>query len=158
MALMMLFTGGLVLVYAKWWAWYGGIAWGPRFFAFAVVPASLLIAVRINHAGRSVRADAVTLALLTFSAWVACAGIIANVDDAVTFCRGLAFQQEQLCWFTPDYSSLWQPVRQFPALTASTTIAALYCGVVFSYLASPLVMSLLRTVEPRRAWLTGWRV
>ena len=35
MVLMLLVVAGLVLVYAKWWAWYGGVSWGPRFFVFA---------------------------------------------------------------------------------------------------------------------------
>ena len=32
------FVAGLVLVYAKWWAWPGGWFWGPRFFVFACIP------------------------------------------------------------------------------------------------------------------------
>src|SRR6185436_5776493 len=32
----MLFLVGLVLVYARWWAWYGGWFWGPRFLLIAV--------------------------------------------------------------------------------------------------------------------------
>src|SRR5262249_14740881 len=33
------FVVGLVLAYARWWAWYGGSFWGPRFFLVASVPA-----------------------------------------------------------------------------------------------------------------------
>ena len=58
---MLLVVLGMVLVYAKWWAWYGGLSWGPRFFAFAALPASLLVALRIGLAGESARADLVTL-------------------------------------------------------------------------------------------------
>ena len=36
--LMLLVVCGLVLVYARWWAWYGGISCGPRFFVFARFP------------------------------------------------------------------------------------------------------------------------
>src|SRR5205085_1593251 len=48
---MLLAVAGLVLVYAKWWAWYGGISWGPRFFVFAAIPASLFVAARARPPG-----------------------------------------------------------------------------------------------------------
>ena len=38
------FLAGLVIVYAKWWAWPGGWFWGPRFFVFAAIPASIALA------------------------------------------------------------------------------------------------------------------
>src|SRR5206468_4886727 len=41
----LLFLVGLVIAYAKWWAWYGGFFWGPRFLLFASFPASLAMAV-----------------------------------------------------------------------------------------------------------------
>jgi hypothetical protein len=156
--MMLLFTGGLILVYSKWWAWYGGISWGPRFFLIATVPASILIATRIQHAGESLRRDAFALLVLIVSAWVACAGAIANLGTLRTFCGGAGFTNEQLCWFTPDYSSLWQSVRQFPELTTQTTLAALYIGLVFAYLAAPLVTGLVRALRPRGPLLAGWRV
>ena len=156
--LMLLFTAGLVLIYAKWWAWYGGLAWGPRFFLFAAVPASVLLAARIWRAGRSPGADAVTLVVLVLSAWVGCAGAINDRHQALSVCSAGNYQNEQLCWFTPDFSPLWQPVRQFPHLTAATTIVALYCGVVFCYLAVPLVIGLLRSVRLQPSWAMGWRV
>lgn len=156
--LMLLFTSGLVLIYSKWWAWYGGLAWGPRFFLFAAVPATLFLASRLLRSGVSWRADLLTLAVLALSAWVACAGAIADLN-ALSFCTwDGARAHEQLCWFTPDYSSLWQPVRQFPELTTSTLVVALSCGGVFAYLAAPLVTSLMRSLHVRRSWLVGWHL
>ena len=29
---LLIFVMGMVLTYSKWWAWYGGGSWGPRFF------------------------------------------------------------------------------------------------------------------------------
>jgi hypothetical protein len=49
-------------------------------------------------------------------------------------------------------------VRQFPQLTTSIELAALFCGLVFAYLASPLLPGLLRALRPRRAFLAGWRL
>ena len=57
---------------------------------------------------------------------------------------------EQLCWFTPEYSLLWQPVLRFPTLGQPTAAMGIYCGIVFAYLAAPLVRNLL--LAPR-AWI-----
>jgi hypothetical protein len=156
--LMLLFTAGLVLSYAKWWAWYGGLSWGPRFFLFAAIPASVLLAARIWRAGRSPGADGVTLVVLVLSAWVGCAGAINDRQQALSVCSAGHYQNEQLCWFTPDFSPLWQPIRQFPHLTAATTVLALYCVAIFCYLAAPLVIGLLRSVHLPPSWAKGWRV
>lgn len=51
--LWMVFVGGLVLVYARWWAWYGGMYWGPRFFLLAILPASLALALWLAAPPRS---------------------------------------------------------------------------------------------------------
>lgn len=154
--MMLLFTAGLVLVYSKWWAWYGGVSWGPRFFLFATIPASILIAARIQRAGESSLADAFTLGVLALSAWVAITGGVADLGT-LSFCTDHSYSNEQLCWFTPDYSSLWEPVRQHPSLTTSTAVFAVYCFVVFVYLAIPLAAGVLRPLQPRRSWLVGWR-
>jgi hypothetical protein len=157
---MLLFVGGLVLVYAKWWAWYGGLSWGPRFFVFAAVPASALIAVRIRRAGELVVADAVTLLVLTLSAWVGVSGAVADLST-LDFCVRGSSSHEALCWYTPEFSPLWHPLVQFPALSWKTELVALYCGLVFAYLATPLVLALARAwraAQPARAWATGWRL
>jgi hypothetical protein len=158
--LMMLFVAGLVLVYSKWWAWYGGLSWGPRFFVFAAVPASILVAVRIHHAGELVLADAVTLLVLTLSAWVGVSGAIADLST-LDFCVRDNSAHEALCWYTPEYSPLWHPLVHFPTLTWKTEILAVYCGAVFAFLAAPLVSALARTwqtARPERTWATGWRL
>lgn len=160
LGLMMLFVCGLVLVYAKWWAWYGGLSWGPRFFVFAAVPASILIAVRIERASGAGFGNALTLLVLTLSAWVGVSGGIADLSS-LDFCVRDKAALESLCWYTPEYSSLWHPLVQFPSLTWKTAALAGYCAVVFAYLAAPLVTGLTASVaaEPRvRAWATGWRL
>ena len=110
--LMLVFTAGLVLVYSKWWAWYGGLAWGPRFFLFAAVPR--LVAPRgadpprrrLGTGGRAHARRARALGLGRVR------GAIADLG-ALSFCTSDGVNAtEQLCWFTPDYSSLWQPVRE----------------------------------------------
>ncbi len=159
--LMLLFLAGLVVVYAKWWAWYGGITWGPRFFVFAAVPASLAIALRLVDAGRSALADVATLFALTLSAWVGVSGAIAD-PAALGFCTENTYALESLCWYVPEYSSLWHPLLEFPPLTTADALVVAYCAVVFAYLAAPLCVHLARDVVRLRpgaaSWAKGWRL
>jgi hypothetical protein len=154
--LLLLFLAGLVLVYSKWWAWYAGIAWGPRFFAFAAIPASLAIALRLGRAGESAAADAVTLLVLALSGWVAVTGALSDLTE-LRFCSEGNYALEAMCWYVPQFSTLWQPLLHFPPVTARTAIVAAFCAVVFVRLAAPLAASLVR-LRPSPAWASGWRL
>jgi len=156
---MLLFVAGLVLVYAKWWAWYGGIAWGPRFFTFAAIPASLLIAVRLRRPSGSVLSAGVTLVVLVGSAWVGIAGAVADLPWLDNFCSQNNYSLESLCWYTPEFSGIGRPLVRFPALTASTAVVVGYCALVFGYCAARPLATLVRAAGAmfRFAWSTEWR-
>lgn len=156
--LMLLFLAGLVAVYSKWWAWYGGISWGPRFFVFAALPASLLVALRQAQSGRSASADAITLATLLASAWVAVAGVLEDPRELFV-CARHGFSLEALCWYVPEFTSLFRPVSQIHP-TRATAVVVAYCVLVTAYLAAPLVPA---PVHAASAWLRrtlrgGWRL
>ena len=159
--LMLLFVAGLVLIYAKWWAWYGGLSWGPRFFVFAAIPASVFLAVRLRRPQElGFWENALTLLVLVLSGWVGVSGAIADLS-ALDFCVRNHAALESLCWYTPEYSPLWHPLVEFPALGWKTAVLAAYCALVCSYLAAPLVGALARTLRasaPTRAWAAGWRL
>ena len=142
---MLVVVAGLVAVYAKWWAWYGGLSWGPRFFALAAIPASLIVVLRVRAAGQSAGRDALALVVLALSAWVGFAGLVAPLDPPAV-CSAHAYALESFCWYVPEYSSLWQPVLHPPPLTATTMTIAAWCIAVFAYLAAPLIVALARYV------------
>jgi len=157
---MLLFVLGLIVVYAKWWAWYGGLSWGPRFFLFAAVPASALLAVRLRHPGRSASATLLVLGVLTLSAWVAVSGVVTDLSE-LGFCAQDEYALESLCWYTPEYSPLWRPLVDFPELSASTALVAAYSVLVYAYLAAPLCARLLdasKALRPRGWRAAGWRL
>jgi hypothetical protein len=157
---MLLVVAGMVLVYAKWWAWYGGLSWGPRFFPFAAVPASLLIAARIRRAGESALADLAVLGVLALSAWVGVVGAISDYSE-FAFCAANQYALESLCWYVPEYSSLWWPVLHRPGLTFRTAIVVGWCVTMFVYLAVPLASGLVARVRRPvglAAWVGGWRL
>ena len=158
--LMLLFVAGLIVAYAKWWAWYGGLSWGPRFFVFAAVPASALLAVRLRRPGESALSILLILGVLTLSAWVGVSGVVADLSE-LGFCAQDDYALESLCWYTPEYSPLWRPLVDFPELSAATAAVAGYCVLVYAYLAAPLCARLLdvsRTLRPRGWRAAGWRL
>ena len=157
--LMLLFVAGLVLVYAKWWAWYGGVAWGPRYFTFAAIPASLLVAVRLTRTQASALFDTITIAVLAVSTWVSIAGGVAELYWLDNFCTQGNYSVESLCWYVPELSPIGHALVQFPPLTTSTAIVVGYCALVFAYLAAAPFAHLVRAVGPlwRLARNTQWR-
>jgi hypothetical protein len=156
LVMMLVFLAGLILIYSKWWAWYGGVSWGPRFFTFAAIPASLLIAVGVWRAGRSPGADAMTLGVLAFSTYVALAGALVYLHQELELCRANPIKNG--CFYRPQDSGLWQFAVTSNGLSLRSGLLALLIIGAFIYLAIPLVKSAVRPIWPRRSWLAGWRV
>ena len=154
---LLLFVAGLVLVYAKWWAWYGGESWGPRYFVLAAVPASLFLAVRLRLGEATVWGALATLVVLALSAWVSVTGALENSWHAGV-CSQNYFQNEYVCWYVPDFSSLWWPVTHHPPLTAANVCLTAFCFAVFAYLALPLLREIARALSRMPATVAhGWR-
>src|SRR5207249_3697837 len=106
--LLLLFTFGMVLVYAKWWAWYGGWFWGPRFFLFASVPASLALAVQLERPHDFAWKNIFVLAILLLSAWVGVDGALFG-QDGLEVGTANNYALESLIWYVPEFSPLWHP-------------------------------------------------
>jgi hypothetical protein len=144
------FLIGLVLVYAKWWAWYGGMFWGPRFFLFASLPASFALAVRLHtHSHRLVPNLLVALVLL-LSMWVGINGAVFDLNskgggDLFRLCNA---NKEFLCNYIPEFSVLWYPfIHPLKTITQFHKWQYLYIAydaIVFIYLATPLLRTIWR--------------
>lgn len=137
------FLAGLLLVYAKWWSWYGGWTWGPRFLLFASIPAAFAVAVSLGRPAASWGKNVVLLAVLALSFWVGMSGAVYGLTG-LEDCR--AADYEFLCWYVPEFSVLWRPFVVGPALEGKQAILLGYGVVVFAYLALPMVGSLARGV------------
>jgi hypothetical protein len=136
------FLVGLVVVYAKWWAWWGGLFWGPRFFLFASIPASYAIAVWLARVRDLSLTRALTLfAVLTLSAWVAIDGAVFDYSG-LGACRDAS--NEWLCLYVPEFSALWRPFVQWTAPSLDRVVVGGYCGVVYLWLAAPVARAILR--------------
>jgi len=123
-ALLLAFVLGLVLVYSRWWAWYGGLFWGPRFFLIASVPACLVLHTHlVSSAPRSPRLNVFLAVALVLSFWVGVNGIAFDLSG-MQICSANDYALETLCHFTPELSPLWHP---FVDPTVIRPLAILVC-------------------------------
>jgi hypothetical protein len=158
--LWILFLAGMVAIYAKWWAWYGGWCFGPRFFVFASIPASLALAVYLERPSRRLAANLAVLGALALSLWVGVAGAIFHTDHLEI---GVAYNYalEHLIWHVPEFSVLWHPWVERNALDWKDAVILLYAGVVFLFLGGATLAATygqLRTQVIRLAtYMVAWK-
>lgn len=134
------FLAGIILIYAKWWAWFGGLFWGPRFFAFASIPASFAIAVWLARARTlTLPRQAALLLALTLSFWVAVDGALFGYSG-LGACRDPNY--EWLCLYVPEFSALWRPFVEWTRPTADRIAVGAYFAAVYAWLAAPLIGAL----------------
>ncbi len=140
--LWMAFLVGLILVYSKWWAWYGGWFWGPRFFLFASFPASLCLAIALAARPRATLTTLLALfAALSLSSWVAIQGVVFE-PSAPDVCFDANF--EPLCWYVPEFSPLWRPFVAFRRPPLDRAAVGVYLCIVYVWFAAPLVADIVR--------------
>ncbi|MDQ1091844.1 hypothetical protein QE400_001257 [Xanthomonas sacchari] len=99
---------GPVLLYSKWWAWYGGSFWGPRFFLYLCAPACLIMARLVQEKGLSLPRLSLLWLVVLLSVWVSVDGYVFAQSD-MDACWGENYAKEYLCWYIPEFSALWRP-------------------------------------------------
>lgn len=159
--LWLLFVAGMVLVYSSWWAWYGGLSWGPRFFPVASLPASLALAARLRHPPSHPLGLLGLLAVVLLSGWVGVNGIVFGTPPGA--CVAHDFANEHLCWYVPEFGTLWRPlVLPWGHLEPYQWAFLVYAAVVFVRLAAELarpgrgVVRIL--VADGRGLVKGWAI
>lgn len=136
---------GMLLVYAHWWAWYGGWFWGPRFFLFASVPAALVLAARLHARDAGLGANLLTLAALILSFWVGVNGVVFD-QRALAACTANNYALEFLCQYTPEFSVLWRPFVVYEPISGGAIVYCVTSAAIFLYLALPLLTRITRQV------------
>jgi hypothetical protein len=134
----MLFIGGLILVYASWFAWSGDTFWGPRFFHIAIFPASLSLAVWLTVRDTRPWTDIVLLAVLALSIWI-------GADSTIfeQYWPPNCYIDHTYCRFNIQDSRLWYPIQAWPAHLPTVKWAQFgYHVVVFLWLAAPVMARL----------------
>lgn len=146
----LVFGAGLVVVYAHWWAWYGGWYWGPRFFLILSLPASLALAARLRAPAATIAGNLVTLFVLMLSVWVDVDGAVFGQQTLGPICQANNYAHEYFCHYLPQYSALWRPFLVAEPLTLQNILYMAYVALVFAYLAAPLMLVLARQARQRR--------
>lgn len=155
----------LVPIYAMWWAWFGGVSFGPRFFMIAVVPAAMATSSLLCRTDRSLLRSIIGALTVVMSSWVAIAGAIFGVTTtAFDWCAsGGGFDKLVLCLYTPEYSGLWAPIWAADPvgsrdLLFAATICVFVAPTVWMYLA-PTMQPFLALMHRLRAHLGGrWSI
>ncbi len=157
------FLIGLIIVYAKWWSWYGGWFWGPRFFLFASILASFALAVNLQDLDKSLLRNLLTLGALCLSVWVSISGAVFGTAN-LGICLANNYALEALCWYMPEFSVLWRPFVVSMPLKLHHIIIILYHLAVFLYLVFPLLKMLFGQLNTefnnfklRRLDFNNWR-
>jgi len=154
------FVVGLVLIYSPWWAWDGGWTWGPRFFLFASIPASFVLAVRLRKPSASFFANLLTLVFLGYSLYVGINGAMTDIwqGDLASICGANNYALGYLCDYHPLYSVLWRPfvmhtfrimVLQHQAFVAYSLIIATYLAVPLLWVMTKQALVMLRELQQK---------
>jgi len=153
--LAVLFLAAMVAVYARWWSWYGGWFWGPRFFLFGSLLACFVLATRLTREHAPPATLALNLVALALSVLV---GVSGAVFDQVGLerCFENGYALEALCWYTPEFSVLFHPFVAKPPLTAEGWSFVAFALAVFVYLGAPQARALARPLAGagRNLWST----
>jgi len=153
---------GLILAYASWWAWYGGWYWGPRFFLFASIPASWMIAKLIHTSSKSFILTLVLPVLITLSLWVGVDGVVFQ-QGTLYACTANDYALESLCWYVPEFSPLIRPFITHGTITLASRLNLILFAVLWLYILAPTIIDLLRRlrmmIQANHSWLelTHWK-
>ncbi len=138
--LFLVFLAGLVVTYARWWGWYGGQFWGPRYLLFASIPACFILAHQSRQAKWQLSSGIAFFVALTFSFWVCIQGYLYGNSD-LAICGENKSALELLCWYVPEFSPLfrqfvvgfshYQPVRLLYVGWIVLTACGFTAGIVF---------------------------
>jgi hypothetical protein len=154
--LWMAFVIGLVLVYSRWWAWYGGWYWGPRFFLLGSMIACFSVALIVRHPSNSLVVNLLYLVILMLSFWVGIDGAVFGQNTLAPVCLYNNFALEALCYYTPEFTALWRPFVVYEPLSAGQIAYIAFSVIVCAYLAFPLLQTValqVRTQLSRLRWM-----
>ena len=153
--LWLLFLAGMVLVYAKWWSWYGGWFWGPRFFLFASLPASLALAVALGMRRERIVPNLLLLLVLGLSITVGVTGVVFD-QYGLEACTRNGYALEALCWYVPEYSALFHPFVDAKPLTSEDRLFISFGGISLLWLALPVLRDLRRGIRAGAHEMGSW--
>ncbi len=142
---------GPVLLYAKWWAWYGGSFWGPRFFLYLCAPACLVMARILQQRDLSLPRLCLLWLVILLSVWVSVDGYI-FAQGEMDACWAENYAKEYLCWYVPEFSALWRPFvtgRVWTVFEQTRGIYAVWSLVALCYMSGLIIRNHIHAARLR---------
>ena len=137
--LLMLFLLGMIFTYSRWWGWYGGQFWGPRYLLFASIPACFILAYEWTRTHWHPARLITYCVALAFSGWV-CIQSYLYGNSGLAICGENKSALELLCWYVPEFSPLFRqfvigfqndhPIRLIYVVWCTVTVLGLIAGLI----------------------------
>jgi hypothetical protein len=135
MIIMLIIT---LLIYSKWWAWYGGYSFGTRFYIFAVIPSIYAYLNYIEKEG--IIRKILGLFVLFFSMWVAICGKHFGMEGLSNVCASNNYALESVCWYIPEFSPLIYPIINNDLIQIFTNIS--YLDYIYLLLVTFIIVAI----------------
>lgn len=97
-----------VIVYSKWWAWYGGFSFGTRFYMLFIIP-SIFVYIKFIKTETGIIGRALGIFTLAVAIWLALCGKYFGLTGVAAVCSKDNYHLEVLCWYVPEFSPLIYP-------------------------------------------------
>lgn len=131
MNFMLFFVLSLIPIYAMWWAWYGGITYGPRFFLVACVVGAVAT-TEIVRQGNNYKLQIVAAVLTLISTIVAFIGVSTFIGPKTAYmCMVNNYIYEPLCWYSLEYSNLFSPAWEGIKMNIQVWALIVYLSFVY---------------------------
>lgn len=130
-AQLVLFFVATLIVYSQWWAWYGGLSFGTRFYMFAIIPSITIFAISLCRKS-SKTAWAYFLTVIG-GIWLAICSKYFGLEGSAEICSANNYSLEAFCWYVPEFSPLAYPMIHYSwkeILTRINMLDWLYIGTV----------------------------
>jgi hypothetical protein len=149
----LIFVVALVFIYAKWWAWYGGGTWGPRFFLIASIVSSFIFTKHFTSVSNW-KLRIVFSLILVYSVWVCIQGYLYGSNNLGT-CNDNNYALEMLCWYVPEFSPIFRQLvigkSALAELQPLRVVYVLWCGVsIFYILISGVIIQFNNNLRRRK--------
>ena len=144
----LLFVAGMILVYAKWWSWYGGWSFGPRFFLFAGFPSALLMLNAIHEAPQnSWRQNLLVVFIIFWQCYVGFCAVHYGMDG-IQFLKEDHFAYESFNHYIPEFTVLFNSWRSLPRDLPACSLAVFHL-LVAGTVTAPIFPILFRQIRER---------
>ena len=142
---------GLILVYARWWAWTGDAYWGPRFYLFASLWAPVALTVIWPTIQQSASRLYFWVIATGLSIWVGCQGVLYG-NDFLENCHSHPINVAFMCHYVPEFSALWRVFAVWPMPVGRKVAYLAYFLLIFGFV---MWRPTLRAAMVAGSWLKG---